>query len=196
MPQVLNIPTMDTMNDDEFFALCEANRLNGMHFERDKYGHIIFMSPPGTIGGARDLDIAIEVGYWAKQNKTGVAFGPATGFTLPDSSIKSPDVAWIRRDRWEQIPRELRKKFAPICPDFVVEVMSESDTWNEQKDKMREYLVNGCQLGWLINPNEQAYMIFTPQNTNPDKQPFGIINGGDVLEGLTIDLRTIFEDIG
>lgn len=78
---------MDTMNDDEFFAFCEANRLNGMHFERDKYGHIIFMSPPGTIGGARDLDIAIEVGYWAKQNKTGVAFGPATGFTLPDSSI-------------------------------------------------------------------------------------------------------------
>lgn len=74
--------------------------------------------------------------------------------------------------------------------------MSESDTWNEQKDKMREYIVNGCQLGWLINPNEQAYMIFTPQNTNPDKQAFGIINGGDVLEGLTIDLRTIFEDIG
>jgi Uma2 family endonuclease len=196
MPQVLNIPTMDTMNDDEFFAFCEANRRNGMHFERNKYGQIIFMSPTGSIGGARDLDIAIEVGYWAKQNKTGVAFGPATGFTLPDSSIKSPDVAWIRRDRWEQIPRELRKKFAPICPDFVVEVMSESDTWNEQKDKMREYLVNGCQLGWLINPNEQAYMIFTPQNTNPDKQAFGIINGGDVLEGLTIDLRTVFEDIG
>jgi Uma2 family endonuclease len=196
MPQVLNIPTMDTMNDDEFFAFCEANRRNGMHFERNKYGQIIFMSPTGSIGGARDLDIAIEVGYWAKQNKTGVAFGPATGFTLPDSSIKSPDVAWIRRDRWEQIPRELRKKFAPICPDFVVEVMSESDTWNEQKDKMREYIVNGCQLGWLINPNEQAYMIFTPQNTNPDKQAFGIINGGDVLEGLTIDLRTVFEDIG
>lgn len=196
MPQVLNIPTMDTMNDDEFFAFCEANRRNGMHFERNKYGQIIFMSPTRSIGGARDLDIAIEVGYWAKQNKTGVAFGPATGFTLPDSSIKSPDVAWIRRDRWEQIPRELRKKFAPICPDFVVEVMSESDTWNEQKDKMREYLVNGCQLGWLINPNEQAYMIFTPQNTNPDKQAFGIINGGDVLEGLTIDLRTVFEDIG
>ncbi|MCP1382967.1 Uma2 family endonuclease [Runella sp. S5] len=187
---------MDTMNDDEFFAFCEANRRNGMHFERDKYGQIIFMSPTGSIGGARDLDIAIEVGYWAKQNKKGVAFGPATGFTLPDSSIKSPDVAWIRRDRWEQIPRELRKKFAPICPDFVVEVMSESDTWNEQKDKMREYIVNGCQLGWLINPNEQAYMIFTSQNTNPDKQAFGIINGGDVLEGLTIDLRTIFEDIG
>lgn len=196
MPQVLNIPTMDTMNDDEFFAFCEANRRNGMHFERDKYGQIIFMSPTGSIGGARDLDIAIEIGYWAKQNKMGVAFGPATGFTLPDSSIKSPDVSWIRRDKWEQVPRELRKKFAPICPDFVVEVMSESDTWNEQEAKMREYITNGCRLGWLINPNQQAYMIFTPLNTNPEKQPFGIINGGDVLEGLEIDLRTVFEDIG
>jgi Uma2 family endonuclease len=196
MPQVLNIPTMDTMNDDEFFAFCEANRRNGMHFERDKYGQIIFMSPTGSIGGSRDLDIAFEIKYWAKQNKTGIAFGSATGFTLPDKSIKSPDVAWIRRDRWEQIPRELRRKFAPICPDFVVEVKSESDYWSEQEAKMREYISNGCQLGWLIDPNEQTYMIFTPQNTNPEKQPFGIINGGEVLEGLEIDLRNVFEDIG
>ena len=196
MPQVLNIPTMDTMNDDEFFAFCEANRRNGMHFERDKYGQIIFMSPTGSIGGSRDLDIAFEIKYWAKQNKTGIAFGPATGFTLPDKSIKSPDVAWIRRDRWEQVPRELRKKFAPICPDFVVEVKSESDYWSEQESKMREYINNGCQLGWLIDPNEQTYMIFTPHNTNPKKLPFGIIDGGEVLEGLEIDLRTVFEDIG
>lgn len=196
MPQVLNIPTMDTMNDDEFFAFCEANRRNGMHFERDKHGHIIFMSPTGSIGGSRDLDIAFEIKYWAKQNKTGIAFGPATGFTLPDKSIKSPDVAWIRRDRWEQVPRELRKKFAPICPDFIVEVKSESDYWSEQESKMREYISNGCQLGWLIDPNQQTYMIFTPQNTNPEKLPFGIINGGEVLEGLEIDLRNVFEDIG
>lgn len=195
MPQVLNIPTMDTMNDDEFFAFCEANRRNGMHFERNKYGQIIFMSPTGSIGRSRDLDIAFEIKYWAKQNKTGIAFGPATGFTLPDKSIKSPDVAWIRRDKWEQVPRELRKKFAPICPDFVVEVKSESDYWIEQESKMREYINNGCQLGWLIDPNEQTYMIFTPQNTNPEKLPFGIINGGEVLEGLEIDLRNVFEDI-
>lgn len=187
---------MDAMNDDEFFAFCEANRRNGMHFERDKYGRIIFVSPTGSIGGSRDLDIAFEIKYWAKQNKTGIAFGPATGFTLPDKSIKSPDVAWIRRDRWEQVPRELRKKFAPICPDFIVEVKSESDYWSEQESKMREYISNGCQLGWLIDPNEQTYMIFTPQNTNPEKLPFGIINGGEVLEGLEIDLRNVFEDIG
>lgn len=196
MPQVLNIPTMDTMNDDEFFAFCEANRRNGMQFERDEHGHIIFMPPTGSIGGSRDLDIAFEIKYWAKQNKTGIAFGPTTGFTLPEKSIKSPDVAWIRRDRWEQVPRDLRKKFAPICPDFVVEVKSESDYWSEQESKMREYISNGCQLGWLIDPNEQTYMIFTPQNTNPEKLPFGIINGGEVLEGLEIDLRNVFEDIG
>ncbi|MEZ4904269.1 MAG: Uma2 family endonuclease [Spirosomataceae bacterium] len=196
MSQVLKIPTMDTLNDDEFFAFCEANRHNGMHFERDKNGSIIFMSPTGSIGGSRDLEIAFEIKLWSKKNKAGIVFGSATGFTLPDSSVKSPDVAWIRRERWEAVPPALRKKFAPICPDFVVEVISESDTWPEHEDKMREWLANGCQLGWLIDPNEQTYMVFAPSNTKPSKLAFGIINGGDLLEGLTIDLQTIFEDIG
>lgn len=196
MSQVLNIPTMDTMNDDEFFTFCEANRRNGMHFERDKYHRIIFMSPTGSIGGHNDGEIFVEIKIWNKQSHNGVVFPSSTGFTLPDTSIKSPDVAWIRRDRWEQVPPALRKKFAPICPDFVVEVISESDTWAEHEDKMREWILNGCQMGWLIDPNEKSYMIFTPQNTNPEKQPFGIINGGNVLEGLEIDLTTVFEDIG
>ncbi len=196
MPQVLNIPTMDTMNDDEFFAFCEANRRNGMHFERDKNGSIIFMSPTGSIGGSRDLEIAFEIKFWAKENKQGIAFGSSTGFTLPDGSVKSPDVAWINRTRWERVPPAMRRKFAPICPDFVVEVISESDNWSEHENKMREYMANGCRLGWLIDPAEQTYMIFTPNNTNPEKRPFEVINGGDVLEGLEIDLRTVFEDIG
>ena len=196
MSQILNIPQMDTLNDDEFFAFCEANRRNGIHFERDKHGRIIFMSPTGSIGGHNDGEIFVEVKLWNRKTKKGVAFPSSTGFTLPDSSIKSPDVAWIKRERWEEVPPVLRKKFAPICPDFAVEVISESDTWPEHEDKMREWLTNGCQLGWLIDPNEETYMVFSPSNTNPTKLPFGIINGGDVLEGLTIDLRTIFEDIG
>ena len=132
MPQVLNIPTMDTMNDDEFFAFCEANRPNGMHFERDKYGHIIFMSPTGSIGGHNDGEIFVEIKLWNRKKNKGIVFPSSTGFTLPDSSIKSPDVAWIRRDRWEQVSSALRKRFAPICPDFVIEVISESDTFIER----------------------------------------------------------------
>lgn len=196
MSQVLKIPTMDTLNNDEFFAFCEANRHNGMHFERDKNGRIIFMSPTGSIGGHNDGEIFVEVKLWNRKTKKGVVFPSSTGFTLPDSSIKSPDVAWIRRERWEQVPPALRKKFAPICPDFVAEVISESDTWAEHETKMQEWIVNGCQLGWLIDPNEQTYMVFTPENTNPEKLPFGIINGGSVLAGLEVDLRTVFEDIG
>lgn len=196
MPQVLNIPTMDTMNDDEFFAFCEANRPNGMHFERDKYGHIIFMSPTGSIGGHNDGEIFVEIKLWNRKKNKGFVFPSSTGFTLPDTSIKSPDVAWIRRDRWEQVPATLRKKFAPICSDFIIEVISESDTWSEHEVKMREWIANGCQLGWLLDSNQRMYMIFTPHNTNPEKQPFGIINGGEVLEGLEIDLRNVFENIG
>ena len=196
MPQVLNIPTMDTMNDDEFFAFCEANRRNGMHFERDKVGQIIFMSPTGSIGGHNDGEIFVEIKLWNRRKNRGIVFPASTGFTLPDSSVKSPDTAWILRERWDGVPHERRKKFAPICPDFVVEIISESDTWSEHQNKMQEWMTNGCRLGWLIHPNEKMYMIFTPQNTNPEKQPFGIINGGEVLEGLELDLRTVFEEIG
>ena len=187
---------MDTMNDDEFFVFCEANRRSGMHFERDKKGNIIFMSPTGSIGGHNDGEVFVEVKLWNRRGNRGVVFPASTGFTMPDGAIKSPDVAWIRRDRWEQVPPALRRKFAPICPDFVVEVISESDTWTEHEEKMREYLANGCRLGWLIAPSEQTYMVFTPDNANPTKLPFGIITGGEVLEGLEIDLRTVFEDIG
>ncbi len=195
MPQVLHIPQMDTLNDEEFFAFCEANRGNGMNFERDKNGQIIFMSPTGSIGGHNDGEIFVEIKLWNRQQKSGVVFPSSTGFILPDSSIKSPDVAWVSRKRWEQIPSELRKKFAPICPDFVIEVISESDTWDEHIRKMQEWLVNGCKLGWLIDPSQKTYMIFGADDTNPPKMPFGIINGGNVLEGLEIDLRTVFEDI-
>ncbi|WP_273216318.1 Uma2 family endonuclease [Runella zeae] len=195
MPQVLHIPQIDTLNDEEFFAFCEANRGNGMNFERDKNGQIIFISPTGSIGGHHDGEIFVEIKLWNRQQKSGVVFPSSTGFILPDSSIKSPDVAWVSRKRWEQIPSELRKKFAPICPDFVIEVISESDTWDEHIRKMQEWLVNGCKLGWLIDPSQKTCMIFRVDDTNPSKMPFGIINGGDVLEGLEIDLRTVFEDI-
>ncbi|MFN4146948.1 MAG: Uma2 family endonuclease [Runella sp.] len=196
MPQVLRIPHIDTLNDDEFFAFCEANRRSGMHFERDKHGNIIFMSPTGSIGGHNDGELFLEIKLWNRIFRKGYVFPASTGFLMPDSSIKSPDVSWITRERWEQVPHQLRKKFAPICPDFVAEIISESDTWTEHEDKMREYMANGCRLGWLLNPIEQQYMIFSPQNTNPEKRPFEIINGGEVLKGLEIDLRTVFEDIG
>ena len=196
MLQELKIPTMNTMNDDEFLVFCEANRRSGMHFERDKKGRIIFMSPTGSIGGHNDGEIFVEIKLWNRRHGLGFVFPSSTGFVLPNTAIKSPDVAWISRERWAQVPPELRKKFAPICPDFVIEVKSESDTWAEHEEKMCEYINNGCRLGWLLDPAERVYSIFEPHNLQPEKQPFGIISGGNVLEGLEIDLRTVFEDIG
>lgn len=195
MSQALIIPTMNPLDDEQFFQLCQSNRRNGIHFERDKNGKIYFMSPTGSIGGLRDLEIAFEIKMWSRINKKGFAFGPATGFTLPDTSVKSPDVSWISIERWKQVPKNLRKKFAPVCPEFVVEVKSESDSWDEQEEKMREWMANGCELAWLIDPSEKLVMVYTPSNLNPDKQPFGIIDGGTLLEGLEIDLRNVFEDL-
>ncbi len=195
MSQAFIIPTMNALDDEQFFQLCQSNRHSGSHFERDKNGKIYFMSPTGSIGGFNDGEIFIEIKIWSRQSGKGYAFGPATGFLLPDKSIKSPDVAWIKKERWAKIPKDLRKKFAPICPDFVVEVKSETDGWEELIEKMKEWVANGCRLGWLIDPTEKLAMVFTPENIEPQKQPFSIIDGAEVLEGLKIDLRTIFEDL-
>ena len=191
---------MNSLDDEQFFQLCQLNRRNGVHFERDKNGKIYFMSPTGqsptgSIGGKCDLEIAFEIMLWSKKSGKGFAFGPATGFTLPDTSVKSPDTAWISRENWKKVPKGLRRKFAPICPEFVVEVKSETDNWEESETKMRDWIANGCKLGWLIDPSEKLFMIYTPENVYPEKQVFGIITGGNLLKGLKIDLRTVFEDL-
>jgi Uma2 family endonuclease len=194
MVQQLIVPTMDTFDDEQFYQFCIANKHHGSHFERDKFGQIFFMSPTGSIGGARDMMLSTEIQNWNKIQKNGYVFGAAAGFTLPDGSVKSPDTAWISKKRWATVPKELREKFAPVCPEFVVEIQSYSDSWQELQNKMRDWIDNGVELGWLIDPFRKKTMIFTPQNLNPDEQDFGVMNGGGVLIDLQIDLNEVFEE--
>ncbi|MBW4513379.1 MAG: Uma2 family endonuclease [Scytonematopsis contorta HA4267-MV1] len=135
---VLQFHPVITITDDQFFEFCQLNR--DFRIECNPGGEIVLMPVTGSENDQRNFDIIGQLGVWTKQDGTGVGFASSGGFTLPNGAVRFPDAAWIKRERWEAIPAEKRKKFAPICPDFVIELRSESDGLAVLQDKMREYL--------------------------------------------------------
>ena len=193
MNQILKIPKLEYagFSDDEFFEFCVANE--GLKFERNSKRETIVMPPTSYESGMQESTFGFHIQLWNHVHQKGLVFSSQTGFTLPNDAVRSPDCAWISMVKHNQIPLEERKKFAHVVPDFVAEIKSYSDSWKGLQEKMVEYIENGVQLGWLINPFDKKVMIYTPENVNPIEQDFGIITGGDVLEGLEIDLRTVFQ---
>ena len=184
-------PLRKKVTDDEFFEFCANN--NELRIEMTKEGQMIIMMPTGSEGGNRNFNLAVEFGIWAKTDGTGVGFDSATGFTLPNGAKRSPDLSWIARERWEAIPKKLRKKFAPICPDFVVELRSESDDLDMLKEKMEEYLENGAQLGWLIDPLEKKAHVYRPGARAKVLNHPKTITGELLFDGLTLKLAGILD---
>jgi Uma2 family endonuclease len=177
------------LSDDEFFDFCQRNSY--WRIELSKEGEMIFMVPVGSEGGHRNFNLNGEFYAWVKADGTGVGFDSSTGFKLPNGAKRSPDLAWILKERWEAIPKRLRKKFAPICPDFVVELRSESDVLDMLKEKMEEYLENGAQLGWLIDPLEKKVYVYQPDvRVKVLKNPKSL-SGEPLLHGLTLSLKEI-----
>ncbi|HLO86323.1 MAG TPA: Uma2 family endonuclease [Nostocaceae cyanobacterium] len=189
-PVVLQMQPAFTMTDEQFFEFCQQNR--DLRIEKSASGELIIMPPTGSETGQRNFDIIVQLGIWTKQNKTGVGFDSSAGFTLPNGAVRSPDAAWIKLERWEAIPLEQRKKFAPICPDFVIELRSESDILKTWQEKMQEYIENGTQLGWLIDRKERKVYIYRPNSPvaildNPQK-----LSGESLLPEFVLDLRGVW----
>ncbi|RYF63215.1 MAG: Uma2 family endonuclease, partial [Cytophagaceae bacterium] len=136
------------MNDDEFFRFCQDNP--GLRFERRKNGDIIFMSLTGGETGNRNFELSIDFGIWNRQSKWGYFFDSSTAFRLSDTSVMSPDVAGVSKARWEALTEKERRRFVPLCPDFVLELLSPSDRLADAQQKMEDWIANGCQLGWLL----------------------------------------------
>jgi Uma2 family endonuclease len=129
---------------------------------------------------------------WAKSNGTGVAFGSSTGFTLLNGAVRSPDASWVERSRLEALTAEQRKKFAPLCPDFVIELRSPTDRLNVVQDKMQEYMENGAQLGWLIDSDHKRVYVYGPDATAQVLENPQAISGEPILPGFVLDLREIW----
>jgi Uma2 family endonuclease len=123
---------------------------------------------------------------------TGIGFDSSTGFTLPNGAKRSPDVAWVRRERWEALSEEERDRFPPLCPDFVIELRSRSDPLTPLQEKMAEYIANGAQLGWLIDPGERRLYIYRPEVTPECLEQPEQVSGEPLLPGFELDLREIW----
>ncbi|MGV3602699.1 MAG: Uma2 family endonuclease [Dyadobacter fermentans] len=183
--------TVSPMSDDEFFEFCQIN--DTLEFERDSHGNIVLMSPTGSIGGGLNADVITSLNVWNRQSGLGKVFESSSGFKLPDGSIRSPDVSWIRLERWNAIPREEKLKFAPICPDFVIEIRSVSEGLQYLVDKMKEYMANGARLGWLIDSFDEKVHVFRIDGTVEIKQINEILSDEEILPGFSIDLTEFLE---
>jgi len=175
-----------------FWRLCAANP--ELRLERTSRGEVIVMPPAGTDSGWRNGKLTARLGIWAMNDRTGEFFDSSTGYTLPNGAVRSPDASWIARDRWLAVPIEDRKKFAPICPDFVVEVTSPTDTLPRLRKKMQEYLGQGARLGWLLDLGTGLVEVYRPGRAVESLQRPATLSGEDVLPGFVLDLRGILFD--
>ncbi|MCE7066221.1 Uma2 family endonuclease [Dyadobacter sp. CY326] len=189
MPVTLKVG--DIMSEDEFFRFCQMNDM--LSFERDKNGNIIFMSPTGSFTGRFTLRIANKFFNWLENNDIpGEVFDSSTGFTLPNGAVRSPDISWVPKEKWDALSCDEQEKFAPICPDFIIEVRSKSDDLKYLQDKMLEYMENGCQLGWLIDRFGEQVFIYAPGKHVETVNGLNVQLLGDPLfPGFALDLSAI-----
>lgn len=180
-------------SDDEFFEFCQAN--SDLRLERNSKGEIVIMTPAGFVSSAYSLEVCAQLRNWNKQHKLGRVADSSAGYTMPDKSVLSPDASWVSLVVWEKIPNAKRRKFLAICPEFVIEVMSPSDTLAGSQAKMQQWLEYGVQLGFLItdDPTETAY-LYRPSQPVEVVQGFdNELSGEPVLPGFRLDLRELRE---
>jgi len=178
------------LTDEQFFQLCTNNR--DLRFERTATGELIIMPPTGSETGDRNADLTYQLRAWSRQNKLGKSFDSSTGFKLPNAAERSPDASWVKMERWNALSAAEIERFAPLCPDFVVELMSPSDSLEKTRAKMREYMDNGARLGWLINRQQQQVEIYRPNREVEILPSPQTLSGEDVLPGFVLDLAEIW----
>jgi Uma2 family endonuclease len=178
------------LTDEQFFELCSANR--DMRFERSAGGELIIMAPVTGISGYWNGRLTQQLFNWADTNKLGIGFDSSTGFKLPNGADRSPDVSWVRLERWNALTEEQKDSFIPLAPDFVIELRSKTDALQTVQTKMQEYINNGVRLGWLIDAKSQRVEIYRPgQEVKVLEAPFSL-SGEDVLPGFSLDLSPLW----
>lgn len=178
------------LTDDELLRFCAVNDL--LRIERDKNGELVLMSPTGAEGGGRNAEVTIDLGIWARQDGRGKVFDSNTGFTLPDGSMRAPDASWVSWSRWNALTQEQRKKFAPVCPEFVVELRSETDRLSDLREKMGEWIANGAELAWLIDPERKAVEVYRPGREPEVLEGVSAVYGEGPVGGFVLELARIW----
>lgn len=185
-------PTLELkidLTDEQFFQVCQNNR--DFRFERTASGELVIMPPTGGETGKHNFEIVVQLGVWNKKHNLGVGFDSSTGFKLPNGANRSPDASWVLQERWEALTQQQRQKFLPLCPDFVVELCSPTDSLKQTQAKMQEYIDNGARLGWLIDAKARRVEIYRiNQNVEILEQP-ATLSGEDVLPGFILDVKLV-----
>ncbi|MEH2382052.1 MAG: Uma2 family endonuclease [Nostoc sp.] len=190
-PLVLQIPSSMQMTDEQFFEFCQVNR--DLRIERNKFGELVIMPPTGSETGNREGNISGQLWVWSEQDGTGITFSSSTGFKLSTGAERSPDASWIKLERWNALSPEQQRKFAPICPDFVVELKSPSDNLQTLKEKMEEYMNEpGIHLGWLIDRKQGKVYIYRPGLSEECLDNPATVSGELVLPGFILNMSKVW----
>ncbi len=189
-PFTIQLHPVVQMNDDQLFEFCHRNP--DLRIERTAEGDLILMSPATPESGRRNAQLTRLLANWAEVDGTGIVFDSSSGFTLPNQAMRAPDVSWIKQERWQALSQADKEKFSPICPDFVVELRSLSDSLKTLQEKMQEYIDNGALLGWLIDPKNRKVYVYRPdQDVEILNDPESLI-GDPVLPGFVLDMQRIW----
>ncbi len=182
IPKEINLK----ITHEQFLELALVNR--DLQLERTATGELIVMAPTGSSTGNRNSSITGQLWSWNYQTKLGKTFDSSSGFHLPNGSSRSPDAAWVKLERWDALTTEQQETFAPLCPDFVVELRSKNDTISELQKKMKEYQLNGARLGWLIDSKNRKVEIYRQNLEVEILENPNSLSGEDVLPGFILYL--------
>ena len=189
----LDLSPLADVSAEAFFDLCQANPT--LRFERHATGAIIVIPPAGLVTSHRNSKLTAAIHAWAERDGTGIVADSSGGFVLPNGATRSPDVAWIRRDRLAGLTERETDRFVPLCPDFVVELRSPSDRLADLQAKMNEYVANGSRLGWLVDPLERTVTVYRPDAAPESLAQPDQVNGAPELPGLVVALGGVW-DVG
>ncbi len=178
------------LTDEQFYQLCQDNE--DLRLELTAEGDLIIMAPTGGSTGSRNAEITTQLTIWAKKDGTGLSFDSSTMFILPNGANRSPDGSWVSRERWDALSQAERDKFVPLCPDFVLELRSATDSLRFLQDKMREYMSNGAQLGLLIDPKSRRGFVYRAGLTAESFDDPETLSCDPELPGFVLDLKEIW----
>jgi Uma2 family endonuclease len=188
--QPIRIRFEHPLTDDELVRFCAEN--DPFRIERDKNGELIVMTPTGFEGGGIEGDVFGELRNWALQDGRGKAYGPNAGVTLPDGSVRAADASWVSWQRLNALTPEQRKAFAPVCPEFVIEVRSESDSLRELQDKIRMWLANGAEVAWLVDPSRKTVEVYRPGREAEVLEGGSAVEGDGPVAGFVLELGRVW----
>ncbi|MGZ8842472.1 MAG: Uma2 family endonuclease [Pyrinomonadaceae bacterium] len=184
-------PSKLRMNDDEFYEFCKLNP--DLRIERTREGDLIVMAPTGVKTGNRNFKLIAAVSQWVEADGTGRGFDSSTVFSLSNGAKRSPDLSWVRNERWDKLTADEQEQFPPLCPDFVIELRSRTDSLKKLQAKMEEYIASGAQLGLLIDPIERKVHIYRAGIAPEILDDPETVSGDPLLNGFVLNVRSLWD---